>query len=201
MIKGTKNWADRGTFSVQTNNAIETILHKKLPVGADGIPHGWLEDCGPTAAINILDAMGHPTETKSPAGWAPQPEDVLACWFNDPRNYGAMVRPGVDPAKFLGNEIPQWYPAALAAVFGVSARYLEGQTFDWMATIVQGGAGAMICLKDPGHFLAVVAYDDETKELIYRDSWPGRTKTDGFNLRMGRAEWSANVNPFLILIS
>ena len=201
MIKGTARWDDRGTFSVQTNNAVETILSKKLPKDSRGISVGWLEDCGPTAAVNVLDSMGRATPVRTPGGWYPQPEDVLAMWFNDPRNYAEQkaARPGIDPAAFLGNEVPQFYPAAVAGVFGVSCQFLEGQTFEWLASMVSGGMGAMICLKDPGHYLAVVAFDNISNELIYRDSWPGRTKTDGFNLRMSKAEFKANVKPFVII--
>lgn len=201
MIRGTKRWDDRGTFSVQTNNAVETILSKKLQKDSRGVPVGWLEDCGPTAAVNVLESMGVATMVKTPGGWIAQPEDALAMWFNDPRNYSEMkkARADIDPGQYLGNEVPQFYPSAVKAVFGVVGMYTEGQSFEWIGSLVSSGVGAMICLKNPGHYLAVVAYDDVKKELIYRDSWPGRTGTDGFNLRMSPSEFKSNVKPFVIV--
>ena len=201
MTKGTTHWEDRNTFSVQTNNAIETILSKKLPKDSRDIPIGWLEDCGPTAAINVLESMGKVVSVRTFGGWFPQSEDVLALWFSDPRNYKEQrtARPGLNPVDVLGNEVPQYYPAAIRSVFGETAMYVEGQSFDWIASMVYSGVGFMICLKDPGHYLAVVAYDNVANQLIYRDPWPGRTGTDGFNLRMGIEEFKKNVKSFCII--
>lgn len=199
MIKGTKHWDLRKTFSVQTNNSVEAILRKALSrIGKD---RGFLETCGPTSAINLLDAMGKPTAWYSPTMATIQPEDALTLWLNNPANTAALqvVRKDIDPDDYLGNEIPQYYPHAIGACFGVTARYLEGQSFDWIQSVVTQGHGVMICLKSPGHYLAVVAYDYDTKELIYRDPWPGRTGTDGYNLRMGREEFESNTKPFCVV--
>lgn len=188
MIHGCKKWDDRSTFSVQTNNGVESLIR-----AWSGKDRSYLETCGPTAAINVLDAMAKSTQVLSPTGEKIQPEDFLTLWMNDPKNqHGAAIdRPA--------NEYPQLYPEAISRVFGQSVRFLGGQTFDWIASIVSGGVGCMICLVDPGHFLAVVAYDDVTHELIYRDPWPNRTGTDGFNLRMGRAEYESNVKPYVLV--
>lgn len=189
MIKGTKRWDDRKTFSVQTNNAVENLLRRW-----SGKDRGFLETCGPTSAINVLESMGWPVAIMSPALATVQPEDFLTIWMNDPRN-----SPGIPLGEAPVNEYPVAYPNAISKVFGHPCRYLEGQSFDWLATMVSGGTGAMICLKNPGHFLAVVAYDDHAQELIYRDPWPSRTGTDGFNLRMSRGEFAANVKPYVIV--
>lgn len=199
MIKGTKLWNDRKTFSIQTNNSVEAVLRKALArLGKD---RGYLETCGPTSAINILDAMGKPTAWYSPSMAMIQPEDALTLWMNNPANTSALqlVRKDIDPDDYLGNEIPQYYPHAIGACFNVGCRYLEGQNFEWVASVVSEGHGVMICLKSPGHYLAVVAYDDETKELIYRDPWPGRTGTDGYNLRMKKTEFDTNTKNFCVV--
>lgn len=190
MIKGCKYWDDRKTFSVQTNNGIETILRRW-----SGKDRGYLETCGPTSAINILDAMGKPTAIMSPALAFIQPEDFLAVWMNDPKNHPGL---GI-PSEALVNEWAQAYPNAITKVFGVSCRFLERQSFEWISSTVAGGVGVMLCLKDPGHYIAVVAFDNIANELIYRDPWPGRTKTDGFNLRMGRKEFEANTKPLCVV--
>jgi len=188
MIKGTKYWDNRKTFSVQTNNAIENLL--RLWSGKD---KGFLESCGPTSAINVLESMGHPVAIMSPAMAMVQPEDFLTIWMNDPKN-----APGFKTEAPV-NEYPRAYPNAITKVFGHACRYLEGQSFEWITSMVSGGTGCMICLKDPGHFLAVVAFDNLTNELIYRDPWPNRTGTDGFNLRMGKKEFDTNVKPYVVV--
>lgn len=199
MIYGTPLWDQRKTFSVQTNNSVEAILRKALlRVGKD---RGFLETCGPTSAINILDAMGKPTAWYSPTMASIQPEDALTLWLNNPANTAALqgIRKDIDPDDYLSNEIPQYYPHAIGACFGVQARYVEGKNFEWVADMVRNRCGVMICLKSPGHYLAVVAYDDVSKELIYRDPWPGRTGTDGFNLRMGANEFVTNTKNFCVV--
>jgi hypothetical protein len=174
-----------------------------LPAGADGIHHGWLETCGPTSAVNVLDAMGKDLSNKSSGGASLRPMDFLAIWMNTPENFVALGPiPGVtSPDQYLENELAQAYPQAVPRVFATAAEYFEGKTWEWLTGAVSGGIGAMICLKNPGHFLAVVAFDDVTQELIYNDSWPGRTGTDGWNLRMGKAEWTANVKPYVIVFA
>ena len=195
MIRGARLWADRSTFSVQTNNSIEAILRKSAA------PH-WLETCGPTSAVNCLDALGWPTAIGLPGGGTVQPEDVLTLWMNDLKNAGIQdaARPDIDPADYLDNEIPQYYPVALARVFGVKANFIMPAPFALIVEAVSSGAAVMICLKKPGHFLAVVAYDDVVRALIYRDPWPARTGTDGFNLRMSEAEFGANGQPFAVVV-
>lgn len=190
MVKGCKKWNDRATFSVQTNNSVEAMLR-----AWSGKDTGYLETCGPTSAINVLEAMGRPTEILSPALASVQPEDFLTLWMNDPKNHPGLGIPKVA----MINEWPAAYPNALSRVFGISAKFLEGQSFEWVASMVFGGTGCMICLKNPGHYLAVVAYDNEANELIYRDPWPNRTKTDGYNLRMSQAEFEGNVKPYVIV--
>ena len=201
MIKGVSNWNDRSRFWVQTKNAIEALLKVALPAGADGIHHGWLETCGPTSAVNVLDAMGKPISCISIGGASIRPMDFLTVWMNTPANLPAMSKTITNPDLYMENEIAEFYPVAVQTVFGAVVEYHTGQTFDWLASLVAGGHGAMICLKSPGHFLAVVAYDDEKQELIYNDSWPGRTGTDGFNLRLTKTDFESNVKPYCLIFS
>lgn len=191
MIKGCKFWNARNTFSVQTNNSVEALLRRW-----SGKDRGYLETCGPTSAINVLDSMGVPTQIMSLTFATIQPEDFLTLWMNDPKN-----RPSNVSDERPTNEYAQAYPNAISKVFGATARYLEGKGLDWIADMVSKGVGAMVCLKDPGHFIALVAFDDTTKELIYRDPWPNRTGTDGFNLRMGKKEFESNVKDYAVVFS
>lgn len=190
MISGVKFWNARNTFSVQTNNSVENLLRRW-----SGKDRGYLETCGPTSAVNVLDAMGVPTTIMSLTYAKIQPEDFLTLWMNDPANLGDEKVPDDRPT----NEYAPAYPTAIKKVFGCNVVYLENQGFDKVAAMVAAGRGAMICLVNPGHFLGVVAYDDATKELIYRDPWPNRTGTDGFNLRMGQKEFESNVKPYVLV--
>lgn len=193
MILGAKLWADRDTYFTQTNNPTECMLKK---MGAK-----WLETCGPTAAANCLAALGYNLTVTTPGGWVPQPEEVLEDFLNDPRNYPDFrtVRPGLDPASIPGNRVPQYYPLAVARVFGAQGRYIEDHSFDALADHLSKGMAAQICLINPGHYLAAVAYDDETHEIIYRDPWPARLPDgNGFNRRL-TAEDCGNVKNFYVL--
>tara|TARA_Y100000310_G_scaffold269827_1_gene283297 strand:- start:9497 stop:10099 length:603 start_codon:yes stop_codon:yes gene_type:complete len=182
-------WNDESTYYTQTNNPSEELLRKE-----DG--EDFLETCGPTAAVNILAAAGYRVDIECPGTYRPQPEEVLTDWFNDPRNYGTMLtaRDGVDPSLYMGNEIPQYYPAAIRDVFAVAARFFWGVSVDDVISALANRCGVMICLEKPGHYIAVVAYDPDTREIVYRDPWPGNPWPEayrgqsGFNRRISGTE-------------
>lgn len=194
MIKGVKFWNARDCYFVQTNNPTEEILRKR----SDGV---WLVSCGPSAAITCIAAMGFDVEVKTPGDYKPQSEEVLMDFFNDPRNYPALqkVRPETPPDMWHGNEIPQFYPVAVQSVFGVKARFEWTAPFEKVIAELQAGKAVQLCLKNPGHYIAAVAYDDERDEIIFNDPWPGRFKDgNGFNRRLKRVDFS-NVKPFRIV--
>jgi hypothetical protein len=146
--------------------------------------------------------MGHKVAIHCPGSYRPQSEEVLMDFFNDPRNYEALrkARPDTPPEKWHGNEVPQFYPVAVPAVFGVKAEFMFGNSFDKIATFLQSGRAVQLCLVTPGHYIAAVAYDSETREIIFNDPWPGRfSDGNGFNRRMGEAEVKANVKTFMIV--
>jgi len=195
MIRGTKFWSVRDNYYVQTNNPTEEILRKR----SDG---GWLVSCGPTAAVCCLTAMGYEVGIDCPGSYQPQSEEVLMDFFNDPRNYDALkkARPDTPPDKWHGNEVPQFYPVAVPAVFGVKAEFLWGNDFGRIAAFLESGRAVQLCLIKPGHYIAAVAYDSSTREIIINDPWPGRfSDGNGFNRRIGEAEVKANVKPFMIV--
>jgi len=194
MITGAPNWSDRARYFTQTNNPTEEQLRKS---GADS----WLETCGPTAAVNCLAALGVPLEIVCPGPYRPQPEEVLADFFNDPRNYDALRRErrDVNPEGIQGNRVPQYYPLAVREVFGASGRFSFGGSWASVVQLIKDGHAAQICLKSPGHYLAAVAYDDEKGEIIYHDSWPARVGGDGFARRIGRVEYEQNVQPYIVI--
>ena len=195
MITGVQFWNSKAHYFVQTNNPTEEYLRKQ---GRGN----WLVSCGPTAAVGCLAAMGRDVAIRCPGGYAPQPEEVLMDYFNDPRNYDALrrVRAETPPENWKGNEIPQFYTVAVPAVFGVPAKFLWSLDINKIAAQVQSGRAVQICLDKPGHFIAVVAYDEARKELIYNDPWPERfPDKDGFNRRMNLLELMTNIQPYMIV--
>jgi len=194
MITGAKLWNDRSTYFRQDNNPTETMLKK---MGGK-----WLETCGPTAAANCLAALGYDLTITCPGGWVPQPEEILEDFLNDPRNYPDMraVRSNLDPASIPGNRVPQYYPLAVSRVFKALGNYVESHSFDALVDHLSKGMAVQLCLMTPGHYIAAVAYDDETHEVLYRDPWPERfADGNGFNRRMSATEFQANTKSFAII--
>jgi hypothetical protein len=123
-------------------------------------------------------------------------------FFNDPRNYDALkkARPDTPPEVWHGNEVPQFYPVAVPAVFGIKAEFQWGADLGKVAAFLESGKAVQLCLVKPGHYVAAVAYDSEKREIIYNDPWPLRfPDKNGFNRRMGEAECKANLKPFIIV--
>jgi hypothetical protein len=195
VIKGVKFWNDKDCYYAQTNNHTEEILRKRSD-------KDWLVSCGPSAAVTCIAAMGYNVFCGCPGEYVPQSEEVLMDFFNDPRNYETLqrARPDTPPDVWHGNEVPQFYPAAVHAVFGVQARFFWGHDFAAITGFLSEAKAVQLCLIKPGHYIAAVAYDDEADEIIFNDPWPGRfTDNNGFNRRMGREEFKLNVKPYFIV--
>lgn len=193
-IFGAPYWNDRKrAYFVQGNNSIEHILRCRLPAGTSA-----LETCGPTASVSCQASLGHPVWIGSPGGYLPQPEDLLATYFNDPRNFAALRKAwgGLDPASLPGNEVAQWYPLAVRDVFGNTCAFSGSLSYSEAVDCLRKGHALQVCLKRPGHFIALVAYDEERAEFIFNDGWAERwPEGDGFNRRLSRADYEANLKP------
>jgi len=207
MIKGAPFYDDRDRYYVQTNNPTEQILKKE----GKG---GWLESCGSVALTNCMGVLGKDFVITCVGGFQPQIDEIVTGYFNDPRNYKKflIVRPNLDPALPTsppGNRVPQYFPLAAKEIFGVRGVYMElPSTIDLWAEVVSElvqGNPVQVCLKDPGHYIAVVAYDEDTNEIIINDSWPARfANQDGFNRRIGRKDIDSgpeNWKNFIVIYS
>lgn len=197
MIQTIK-WLDRdNAYYTQENNPMEQMLKKRF--AAMGVQKGWLETCGPTAAVNCLASIGRNVAMKSLGTYAPQPEQVLADWFNDPANYAKMRQAWgqENPELVPGNEIAQWYPIAIKEVFGVDCCTFVGaltkqQTIEYLSK----GCSIQVNLVNPGHFICVGAYDPAADTFYQKDSWSGRwTDGNGFNRALTAAEFETNTKP------
>lgn len=195
MIIGAKLWNDKGCAFSQQNNPSEELLRKTGCVG-------WLETCGPTAAVSCLAALGYDLAIACPGPYRPQPEEVLSDFLNDPRNYSELAkeRKDIQPDRLPGNRVPQYYPLAASNVFDAKAFFAwlmdPAQLPKWLAE----GRAVQICLEKPGHYLAAVAFDDQTDEIIFNDPWPDRyPDKSGFNKRMGRLSLWGNMKKFAVV--
>ena len=195
MIHGAPFWNDKSkTYYSQENNAAEELLRKREE-------NSWLETCGPTAAVSCLAALDYNLNIYCPGPYKPQPENCLQDFFNDPRNYKELerIRRDTDPVSFLGNRIPQWYPFAVKEVFGALGQFLFTSGIEITISALKKGYAVQLCLISPGHFIAAVAYDDESSEIIFNDPWPAGVGGDGFNRRMDSAEFDRNVKNYAII--
>jgi hypothetical protein len=195
MIRGTTLWNNRDCYYVQTNNPTEEYLRKN----GKG---NWLVSCGASAGVTCIASMGNEVTVTCPGAYRPQSDEVLMDYFNDPRNYEILkkIREETPPDSWNGNEVPQFYPAAVSAVFGVKAEFLWGNDFGRIVSFLQAARAVQLCLVKPGHYIAAVAYDDERREIVFNDPWPGRfSDGNGFNRRLGEAECKANVKSFMIV--
>jgi hypothetical protein len=224
MIIGTRHM-DRGDLwyaqaqldgqgNTIPNSAIENILRKDdiqdgpvdLPPAARTRPGLWLETCGSHAAANsVLATRRNPEALLSalrlPGGGSVRPPDLLTVWMNTPQNRAKLsaARPNLDPDAFMGNEIPQYFPVAVAEVFGAVCVYKDSSSWEITASLLRQRAAVQLCLIEPGHFITAKAYDDVTGEIIYIDPDPPRQPGDWKQVRMGKAEYQRNVKPWILV--
>ena len=196
MIVGARYWNEQGRYYSQVNNPTEEQL-RKHGVGS------WLETCGATASVMCLAAVGWNLLIRCPGTYLPQPEEVLADWLNDPRNYGELrkARPDWNPEAAPGNRVADYYPRAVAAVFAARAEYVPATTLPAIKALIAGGCSVQLCLMPPGHYVSAVAWDRATDEVIYHDPWPGRKAqwgSNGFCKRLFATEEAA-IQPYVVV--
>jgi hypothetical protein len=183
-IKGARFWNDRDHYYTQTNNPTEEILRKR----SDG---NWLVSCGPSAAVSCLSAMGHDVAVKCPGSYAPQPEE--SSWTSSTTR-GTTTRsasPARRPTRRTGTGtrfpvLPGRGPGRIRRPRGLLLvqRYRPG------GREPARGEGRPAVPGQAGPLVAAVAWDEEARELIFNDPWPGRfADKDGFNRRM----WGSGV--------
>ena len=206
-IIGLKYWnVDKrpdgvATYYTQNNNPTEEILRK------DNETSSWFETCGPTAAINILACRGDKITINCPGKYKPQPEALLSQYFHDPYNYEKLknVR-NLNPKKWMGNRVAQWYSVAIPDVFDVRCRFRWEKEIEKLKEHLSKNIGVMVCLKNPSHYIAIIAFNTKNGYIIYHDSWIGnwwpiRLKNQSYNKRrMLLNEYINNVDNYCILI-
>jgi hypothetical protein len=89
----------------------------------------------------------------------------------------------------------------VAAVFGARAEYLPAINLPAIMCELAAGRAVQLCLMPPGHYVAAVAWDKATEEIIYPDPWPGRRPQwagDGF-ARRTTLEEEAAIQPYVVV--
>ena len=185
MIVGARKWADRNTYYTQENNIAELWL--KL----FSVPHP-LQTCGASAAANCAAAVGYDLTTRTPGGWVVSGDDALILWFSAPVNAETIKHMvGIDPSEIPASRYAALYPMAAVKVFGACCSRITAVSKDIICGWLRKSYAVQACISPPGHYLAIVAYDEATGELIYNDSWSTRKAQwggDGFNRRLTSVE-------------
>ena len=206
MIKGAKVWYERDHHYSQENNPTELRALKTYSLNK-GVynKYDYLETCGPSAAVGCMAVLGTvDLEIICPGEYKPQPEEVLADFFIDGVNDDEFerIRSGFQNTNIPENRAPQFYPYAVQQVFnfnGASFKYLK--SFDLIANYLKLGNSIQLCLKNPSHYVAAVAFDDLSQEIIYNDPNISRKalKRKGFLERMGYEEYNDNVCNYIVV--
>ena len=199
MIKGTKYWEADDRYYSQENNPTEAYNRARVAEGAKHI----LETCGPTMAVNCIAAMHSPEvlAVTCAGSYKPQPEEVLMDYFNDPRNSAVLRSIQNLPESVPENRAAQLYPRAVMDVFGVPAVVKWSARWEHITGDLSNGYAVGLCMEEPGHYIAVIAFDDANRELIYHDSWGNRPglRNGGKHERMSLHELQTNIKPFRIV--
>jgi hypothetical protein len=198
---------DNSEYNDQRNDPLEQINKKillDLKKTYPGVHFGYLESCGPNAMTNCIVATKagrfiYNALRMTRGIYKHQFPHLLLGYLNDPANYSKMVavrEDHLDPSGIMGNRVPQYYPLVAREVCEITAFFEWGADFEKIKGKVITGMPVQICLKNPGHYLAVIGYDQAADELVTVDSWPDRTGI-GFGGRLKRSEMD-NVQPWLV---
>lgn len=196
MIVGARFWNDRDRYYSQVNNPTEEEL-RKLGFSA------WLQSCGSSAGATCAAAVGYFLEIRCPGGYLLPADEAITDYLNDPGNYAKLRREAswIDPGVQPGNRHAAYYPIAAREIFGARAVHWVQATPQRIVDQVRRTRAVQGCISPPGHYLAIVAYDPATEELIYHDPWPSRKASwygDGFCRRFTELELETIVSEAVI---
>lgn len=184
---GTLYWNDNKHFNIQTNDPVEELYRKLVNEMKQKYPQlhwGYLESCGVNACANCFGATREgrviiELMTSTPGGYVQQFSHLLIGFLNDPNNYADFekIRKDISPYAIQGNRVPQYYPFLVQRMFGIKGIFNFGIDINIFKNILNLQYPIQVCLKNPGHYIAIVAYDEINDVFIYHDSWPRNGKS------------------------
>lgn len=109
-----------------------------------------------------------------------QPEDLVDLYFHNEDNWEhfqetrllALCHGQSHDGKYPPEQIPQYHQLALREVFGVGSDFSFNASFTHVASENARGTACILRLKNPGHFITVVKYDDNTGRIGFKDPAP-----------------------------
>jgi hypothetical protein len=206
-ISGTLLWNDLKEFNTQLNDPVEQLYKKLIKQIQKLFPDlhmGYLESCGCAALANCMSVTKQGREIqreicKTKGIYNSQASHIYIGYLNDPSNYPKLEQariasgaPKIGAANIQGNRVPQYYYCVALDVLGINSDFKWRSSFDELKNIVTSGNPIQVCKINPGHYIAVKAYDRIKDELIYDDSWLGPNK------RLTRQDVKINIQNFRI---
>ncbi len=163
-VQGIKNCNDPSIRYDQTENSFESFTLKLL--SRYNVNAGNLVSCGASTCACLAEGMGwlKPEDYPQINGKSIQFDDYIMAYMNDPRNWFTT-----DPLVF-DNEIIKNYVKLIKDLFNKEAMYRRDLNFENVAANLCIGQGVQLCMIDPGHFVAAIAYDHSDNSIIYLDS-------------------------------
>lgn len=170
---------------------------------------GHLETCGPSSVINSITAINVIQKIKDLEKMKLQPEDAYTSYLNDPtrQTHFEKYRKDINLSFYMENRIPQILAAAIAEFFpGMAGEMVWSFDAEDVLDDLKDDIATIACLRDPGHYIALVAAKEKERTIIYNDSWknnywPPRLRgTDAFNREVGFAELEVNAKPWRIRV-
>ena len=216
MISGARNWARTDLFYAQAkkdavgniipNSSVEEMLYKDdvQDMGATN-RNLWLETCGFHAVTNadvsrLKDPDTFEKYLRDTFKGLRFP-DLLTNLANTPQYYLRLrlARPGLDPHVFNGSEVPQYHGPVLEELVGHKSEFQMSLSWSDAVKLVRGGASLVKCLINPGHYIALVAFDDIKQEFIALDS--RAYIEDNWCSRYGFTAYTTNMRSFADIFS
>jgi hypothetical protein len=193
--KGIK--VDGKTVSIrynQKNNSVEDIIRKVNK--ENGVKVGYLESCGMSACMCLMEGLGYLTEKNYPKinGKMIQMDDWGMMYINDPKNGFSSN------ADQMDNRAVYNYPKFVKEVFNCESEVFKNLTFQEVQEHIKKGRGVQFLI--PGHYIA--AGNQDKDHIYYMDSWGSRKskpllKNGGDNELMTETDFIINAQTHFIV--
>lgn len=172
MIYGTKNWDNESIRYDQGNNIIEQFLHDQKNLGDCTFQ---FESCNVEATACAVEAVGANWVIDCPyfMGFG----DLMFDFLNSPKTLSSLP---FASKKYPQNEIMDnlAYAADIFSDGGAKVHYYDNSAnihIHIKEFLMKGSAVVLSYLTDygTGHYITVVAFDDDKKQFICYDPWKG----------------------------